>query len=158
MFNVDVDVFIYYSTNHHQPRWFKTCPDPSLINYIRSWNDGSIERITLYHEEMTHYDLIISRSSSLARNGPVSDRLQYITTPCESTLNIGIEGIEISDLGLSQLTRTPVMHRLLTEKQQISPLVFPACPRGPGRPKKKREGSPKMSQKLVCSCLMTQSK
>ena len=36
---------------------------------------------------------------------------------------------------------------LISDKAEISPLVFPACPRGPGRPKEKREGAPKISNK-----------
>ena len=72
MFNINVDVFIYNSAIY-SPRWQRTSPDAQIAEMIGgSWNDGTVTDIYLYHSEFTHYDLIIPRTSAMAKYGPIS--------------------------------------------------------------------------------------
>ena len=102
----------------------------------------------MYHAEMSHYDLLTSKSSYLAVNGPVLEYLKLLTQnlPDNDMAEMNITDMNFSNITLSSLDVTPSMKRILCP-DGISPLVFPACPRGPGRPKKKREGAPKLSKK-----------
>ena len=132
MFNVNVDVFIYGSPLH-PAHWERTAPVPELTSYVSgSYNDGSVTDIFLYHEENSHYDLLVPRMSSLAQYGPLSSQLQYV--------NMNDEYVSpIQDKILpTEVHETPNIRNLrdMSNNPEVSPLVFPPCPRGPGRPEK----------------------
>ena len=127
MFNINVDVLIYGAPDK-DPHWQRTSPDSHLTDYLGgSWNDGSVTDVLLYHAQYTHYDLLINRNSSLATFGPLYSRHAFLNYANQSGLSIQTPARQIIDE---------------CRVTDLSPLVFPPCPRGPGRPKKKREGAP----------------
>ena len=134
MFNINVDVFIYNSPLY-PPRWERTSPVPQLTdNVTGSYSDGSVTDIYLYHAEFSHYDILIPKSSSLAKYGPLSYQL-------ETMRNLRQEN--------NLLPITPAANKVskMSDKGEVSPLVFLPCPRGPGRPKRRREGAPNLKTK-----------
>ena len=78
-----------------------------------------------------HYDLLVREDSRLALQGTVSKRLEDIMKP-------KLQHVP------EQSISSPALRRLnLVQSHSISPMNFPACPKGRGRPKvTKRQGAP----------------
>ena len=109
MFGINVFTYVY-NCQDSPPVWQMTSPDPILTNYMAgSWNDGTIEDIILYHAVNTHYDLLISRSSSLALFGPVSERItELLEAEFRNTTDINLS------INLSDISVTPMMKKILS--------------------------------------------
>ena len=104
----------------------------------------------LYNSDLVHYDLLAERDSPLVNLGPVSSRLENIlfgNVSKEFSFNIDIGAFDFENIQLSQIETPRPLHNRLITGSYISPMVFPPCPRGRGRPKKKREGGPNLNAK-----------
>ena len=120
MLHVSVYVFTF-GDRLPEPRWTLICPDDLLYDGDKVTTD--LPDIYLYHNDETHYDLIVDRDSALAVQGPVPERLERILD-------------------------TPVVPAVPDNSHFINePLLFKPCPRGRGRPKLKREGKPYLKKK-----------
>ena len=115
----------------------------------------SIPDALLYHSDNIHYELLVSKTSTLATQGNVTSRLAAILNEPEET-----DADEMVELTLDERVeelipeQIPVDHLANQDEAPfsfMSPLIFKHCPKGPGRPKKKREGAPviKKSSKRI---------
>ena len=137
MFNMNIGVFSH--GNNIEPRWSWTSPDPLLTLYSTSVMDNMPD-LLLYHYDEVHYDLLLHRDARLAVQGNVPSRLTKI-------------------LGKKDESNQHCDGPVLREQEQsmevdfitnnFSPMVFKHCPKGPGRPKKTREGAPAFKKPLA---------
>ena len=139
MFNMNIGVFSY--GNNIQPRWSWTSPDPLLTLYSSSKMDN-IPDLLLYHYDEVHYDLLLPRDYPLALQGNVPSRLAKIigkkVEVDQPNPDVPVEREQEQSWNVESLANN------------FSPMVFKHCPKGPGRPKKKREGAPAF-KKTSCS-------
>ena len=123
MLHVSIYVFTY-GDRLPEPRWTLISPDDLLYDGNKAVLD--LPDIYLYHNDETHYDLIVDRDSALAVQGPVPDRLKRIFDAQMATDVASDNSYLINE-----------------------PLLFKPCPRGRGRPKQKREGKPYLKKKKI---------
>ena len=140
LFNMNIGVFTY-GLDDLPPRWSWTSPDPLLTEYSTTTKPclDSIPDALLYHSDNVHYELLVSKTSTLATQGNVTSRLAAILNGPEETY-----ADEIVELTLEERVGEPIPvdHLANQPASFMSPLIFKHCPKGPGRPKKKREGAP----------------
>ena len=121
---------LVYATFFLYFRWTVVSPDP-LVSQFSPCQPDQIPDICLYLEDSVHYDLLVREDSRLALQGTVSKRLEDIMKP-------KLQHVP------EQSISSPALRRLnLVQSHSISPMNFPACPKGRGRPKvTKRQGAP----------------
>ena len=162
MFNMNIGVFTY-GLGNLPPRWSWVYPDPLFIPSSNTYD--FIPDALLYHRDNVHYELLVPKSSSLAKNGNVSSRLtKILQEPMEEedvldpvidnnhdtddeVSVVNFTEFDIVNAPVEYIVNAPIVTASQADIQGdprtfISPLVFKQCPRGPGRPKRKREGAP----------------
>ena len=149
MFNIRIGIFTY-NLDSKEPRWTSVDSSPVLAPYSE-YQDDSIGDMLLFHADLSHYDLLVMRNSSLAKCGNVPTRLAKLLHVRkdifpEELLAEDLEETEIDEIiELIEKGMTPNnVSKKVQEKssQYFSPLLFKPCPRGPGRPKAGRVDAP----------------
>ena len=154
LFNINVYVYTYNVQSwdlygYRAPnRWTVTSPDP-LLSSFNPIIPGEVMDLVLYQEDEAHYDLLVREDSRLAVKGTVPMRIRSISNTSNEQES-GTDYIGVSSpcptlpSPSAPLSSCPTFKRKqFMESQGISPMNFPPCPRGRGRPKlKERQGAP----------------
>ena len=152
MFNIRIWIFTY-NLDNLEPRWTLIEPEPLLASYSE-YQDESIGDMWLFHADNSHYDLLVTRDSSLAKWGNVPTRLAKLLnlrdySITEELLAEDFEDEEIDEIiELVEQGLVPNNITKETTEMNFSPMLFKPCPRGPGRPKGGRVGAPHTKGKL----------
>ena len=133
MFNITIGVFTYGNIFNEEPRLTFITPD-SFMAQQSPFYDPSIKDMFLYHADNSHYDLLVPRNSTLAINGNIS-----------SMYNNNNDEIDDEEVFEEEIVYND--NPFKEPAAAMSPLVFKPCPKGPGRPKMKRNGMPVLKEK-----------
>ena len=152
LFNFSVHIFTYNVQswdmygNRAPNRWTTTTPDP-LLSSFNPITPGEVADLVLYNEDTVHYDLLVREDSRLAQQGTVPMRIEWIKKNSLPTFS------PPSSLSIDCSPQPPsaaAVRMGLLQSQGISPMNFPACPRGRGRPKlNERQGASKIKRKAA---------
>ena len=152
LFNINVHIYTYCvqswdAYGQRLPnRWTTTSPDP-LLSSFNPIIPGEVADIVLYNEDTVHYDLLVREDSRLALQGTVPYRIKKMmkTLPAHPSAPPqsspppsppAFSPTKCLSPSSQPLPSPQAARRLrLMECQGISPMNFPACPRGRGRPK-----------------------
>ena len=143
MLNLNIWTLTYNRKNGQKPSWSQTCPDPELSLYSMHNNRPPMD-VALFHAEDCHYDLLVAADSRTAVTLAGLPNTITLATASEDSAPPSTTTLHPPPTPAA-VQRTVVEHLAPV----ISPLNFVPCPRGPGRPKirREREGAPSIAKR-----------
>ena len=145
MFNINIAIFTYSSGGSVVPHWTWIHPDPEW-SQKSEYRNLMIREMWLYHEDNSHYDLLVNRPTPPPPEFCIPMPLPSSPTPPPPPpiAEQGWFSEAISTLNEIAPEEIPIIVSEESECTTFSPINFMHCPRGIGRPKKKRFGAPSL--------------